>query len=147
GDTVNLAARCESGAKSYGVYTMVTGETRAAALAVKDDIAFRYLDKIVVKGRSQPAVIYEVLGFADEIPPQVKDCLEVYAKGMALYLVRDWNGARAEFTRSADLETHRPGHDAEVETNPSLVMVGRCVAMKIDPPGDDWDGRYVMTSK
>jgi len=27
GDTVNLAARTESGAKAYGVYTMVTNET------------------------------------------------------------------------------------------------------------------------
>src|SRR5699024_6002086 len=31
GDAVNLAARCESAAKNYGVYTMVTGETKAEA--------------------------------------------------------------------------------------------------------------------
>jgi adenylate cyclase len=47
GDTVNLAARCESGAKSYGVYTMVTGETKRAAEAAGNDCVFRFLDKIV----------------------------------------------------------------------------------------------------
>ena len=31
GDTVNLAARCESGAKKFGVYTMCTEDTKRHA--------------------------------------------------------------------------------------------------------------------
>ncbi len=96
GDTVNLAARCESGAKSYGVYTMVTGETRAAALASKGDIVFRYLDKIVVKGRTRPAEIFEVLGFAAELPREAQDCIALYEEGSGKHLARDWGGARAD---------------------------------------------------
>lgn len=147
GDTVNLAARCESGAKSYGVYTMVTGETRAAAIAEKDDIAYRYLDKVVVKGRTLPAEIFEVLGFSAELPQETRDCIEIYTGGIERYLSRDWDGARAAFERSSILEVHRPGLSPGVETNPSLVMIGRCREMKADPPGDDWDGRYIMKSK
>lgn len=147
GDTVNLAARCESGAKSYGVYTMVTGETRAGAVAVKDDIAFRYLDKIVVKGRSQPAEIFEVLGFAAELPQATSDCIGIYEQGIARYLARDWDRAREAFERSAKLEPHQPGILAGCDTNPSLVMIDRAGKMKANPPADDWDGRYVMTSK
>jgi adenylate cyclase len=40
GDTVNLAARSESGAKSYGVYTMITRETKALAARHKHDITY-----------------------------------------------------------------------------------------------------------
>ncbi len=147
GDTVNLAARCESGAKSYGVYTMVTGETRAGAREAKDDITFRYLDKIVVKGRTRPAEIFEVLGFSDDLPQATRDCIAIYEEGIASYLARDWDRARASFDRSAALEPHQPGILAGCDTNPSLVMQERSVSMKLNPPAEDWDGRYVMTSK
>jgi len=147
GDTVNLAARCESGAKSYGVYTMVTGETRLASAAAKDDIAFRYLDKIVVKGRTKPAEIFEVLGFANELSIQTEDCIDLYGSGIERYLARDWDEARAAFEKSAILELSQPGSLPGVYTNPSREMFERCARMKATPPGDDWDGRYVMESK
>ena len=46
GDMVNLGARCESAAKAYGAFCMVTEDTQRAAEATKDDIAYRYLDKL-----------------------------------------------------------------------------------------------------
>lgn len=148
GDTVNLAARCESGAKSYGVLTMVTGETRAAASSARDDILFRYLDKIVVKGRTQPAEVHEVLGFRDELPGGTKDCVEIYLGGIGRYLAREWDAARNAFLRSAALEPSPLGAvPTASDSNPSLVMAERCLRMRENPPGDDWDGRYVMTSK
>jgi len=147
GDTVNLAARCESGAKSYGVYAMVTGETRTAARSVKDDLVYRYLDRTVVKGRSQPVEMYEVLGFADELPTETAQCIEVYSEGIEKYLARDWEGAVAAFERSSRIEPFRPGRIPGVHDNPSLVMIGRCNEMKARPPGEDWDGRYVMKTK
>jgi adenylate cyclase len=147
GDTVNLAARCESGAKSYGVYTMVSGETRLASRNEKDDIAFRYLDKIVVKGRSQPVEMYEVMGFISDLTPEAAGCIEVYSSGIEKYLGRDWDGAVAAFEKSSRLEPFQPGFLPGVHDNPSLVMISRCAEMKVDPPAEDWDGRYVMKSK
>lgn len=147
GDSVNLAARCESGAKSYGVHTMVTGETRTAAMAAKDDIAFRYLDKTVVKGRTQPVEMYEVMGFTADLSAESAGCIEIYSTGIERYLARDWDGAASAFSRSASLEPFRPGLQPGVHENPSLVMIGRCAEMKAAPPGDDWDGRHVMKTK
>lgn len=147
GDTVNLAARCESGAKSYGVYTMVSGDTRLGAMAEKDDIAFRYLDKIVVKGRTRPVEMYEVMGFTSELTHEAVGCIEIYLKGIEKYLARDWDGAVAAFGKSAKLEPFQPGFLPGVQDNPSLVMIGRCAEMKADPPAEDWDGRYIMKSK
>jgi adenylate cyclase len=147
GDNVNLAARCESGAKSYGVYNMVTGDTRRAASAAKDDIAFRFLDKIVVKGRTQPVEMCEVIGYLAELPGEVGGCIELYTGGVAKYLARDWDGARGAFEKASELELYQPGKTPGVHTNPSLVMIARCAEFKADPPDDDWDGRYVMETK
>jgi adenylate cyclase len=140
GDTVNLAARSESGAKSYGVYTMITGETKTLAEKHQDDIAFRYLDKIVVKGRSLPAEVYEVVGFKSELSAATQECLSLFQQGIAAYLSQDWDAARALFERSAKLETHQ-------DSNPSLILIDRCKYMKEHPPGADWDGVYIMKSK
>jgi len=140
GDTVNLAARSESGAKSYGVYTMITGETKTMAEKHKDDIAFRFLDKIVVKGRTLPAEVYELVGFKAELSARTKECLEVFQQGIERYLAQDWDGAKALFERSAKLEIHQAD-------NPSLVLLKRCDALKAAPPAADWDGVYVMKSK
>ena len=102
GDMVNLAARCESGAKAYGAYIMVTEESMKASSEYKDDIQFRYLDKIVVKGRSIPVAMYEVLGFKDEIPTEVKDCLEIYNNAIEQYLAQDFKKAHELFVKAQD---------------------------------------------
>lgn len=140
GDTVNLAARSESGAKSYGVYTMVTGETKTLSEKHQDDITFRFLDRIVVKGRSQPAEVYELVCFTQDLTPEIEECLSIFDKGIAAYQAQKWDAARALFERSARREMHK-------DSNPSLVMIERCDAMKLDPPPADWDGVYVMKTK
>ena len=140
GDTVNLAARTESGAKSDGVYTMVTNETRTLARAVKDDLRFRYLDRLIVKGRTQPVEMFELVDFESRLPPAVRQGLERYDKGIQLYLKRNWDAARAEFLEAAKLER-------SLKENPSIVMSRRCLTFKADPPADDWQGEYVMSTK
>jgi adenylate cyclase len=140
GDTVNLAARSESGAKSYGVYTMITGETKALSQKHRDDITFRFMDRIVVQGRSQPVEVYEVVGFTKEITPETDECLHLFEKGIAAYQAQQWDAAKALFGRSAKREIHQ-------DANPSLVMIDRCDDMKLNPPPADWDGVYVMKTK
>lgn len=147
GDNVNLAARCESGAKSYGVYTMVTEETQRLSVAAKDDIAFRYLDKTVVKGRTLPVGMYEVVGYTAGLATETSDCLDLFARAMEKYLAQDWDGAIQLFTQASALELFQPGKSLAVDTNPSLLMIQRCAAMKANPPGDGWDGVYVMKTK
>jgi adenylate cyclase len=140
GDTVNLAARSESGAKSYGVYTMITSETKTLAQGFKDDITFRFLDRIIVKGRSAPVEMYELVGFDSEITSETQECLSLYKRGMERYHAQDWEGAKALFKRSATREIHQ-------DANPSLVMLKRCDALQAEPPPPDWDGVYVMKTK
>ena len=147
GDMVNLAARCESGAKAYGAYIMITEETKVASEQTRDDIAFRYLDKIVVKGRSQPVAMYEPTGFMRELTQETQDCLDCFRQGIEKYLIQDWDGALNMFEKSKALEPNKPGETPGVKDNPSMILIDRCKIMKENPPGDDWDGVYVMTSK
>ena len=147
GDMVNLAARCESGAKAYGAYIMVTEETKLASEALKDDIAFRYLDMIVVKGRSQPVAMYEPTGFMNELTQETQDCLDCFRQGIDKYLKQDWLGALSLFEKAKELEPNRPGVTPGVKDNPSMILIDRCKVMQENPPGDDWDGVYVMTTK
>ncbi len=147
GDMVNLAARCESGAKAYGAYIMITEETKLASEKTKDDIAFRYLDKIVVKGRSQPVAMYEPTGFMSDLGQETQDCLDCFKQGIDKYLLQDWDGALKMFEKAKGLEPNKPDITPGVKDNPSMILIDRCKVMKENPPGDDWDGVYVMTSK
>ncbi|MEM9227935.1 MAG: adenylate/guanylate cyclase domain-containing protein, partial [Verrucomicrobiota bacterium] len=147
GDNVNLAARCESGAKSAGVYTLVSEETRNQAMTSRKDILFRYLDKWQVKGRSQPVNMYEVVGLRDELDDDTIDCIRRYEHAMKLYFARDWEAAEKAFEAAADIEPFQPERDAGVVINPSRLMAKRCAMMQLNPPAEDWDGVYVMTTK
>ncbi|MDD3180263.1 MAG: adenylate/guanylate cyclase domain-containing protein [Opitutaceae bacterium] len=148
GDNVNLAARMESGAKAYGVYAMITEATKLECEKHGgNQLVFRYLDKIVVKGRSLPVPVFEIMGFDKEVAQQTLDCLGVYARGIERYLAQDWDGASALFEKSAALEPLQPHKTPAIATNPSLVLIERCRYWKENPPDANWDGVFVMKEK
>lgn len=147
GDTVNLAARCESACKSYGVYTMVTGECYDAASASGDEVVFRYLDKIVVKGRSEPARMYEIVCLREALNAQTKECLDIYEGAMEAYLNQAFSHAAKLFEKAAALEPNRKEKNPSCPTTPSEVMLERCQRYQKQAPGEDWDGVYIMESK
>ncbi len=148
GDNVNLAARMESGAKLMGVYTMVTDTTRAECEKHGGDrIVFRFLDKIVVKGRSVPVGVHEIVGLKEDVSAETHLCLALHAQGSERYHAQDWDGAIEFFERSAKLELHQPSKTLAIESNPSLIMIQRCAYMREHPPGANWDGVFVMKEK
>jgi adenylate cyclase len=149
GDNVNLASRMESGGKLLGVYTLITESTKTECekRGGGDRFVFRYVDKILVRGRSQPVAVYEIVGFKEHVSAQTRDCLSIYAQGIERYLAQDWAGALARFERSAALEPNQPQHTPGIVSNPSLVLLARCRHLREHPPGPGWDGVYVMQEK
>ncbi len=148
GDNVNLAARMESGAKLLGVYTMVTDATKSECERHgAGRLVFRFLDKIVVKGRSHPVGVHEIVGFAEDVDQQTLECLGIYAQGVERYLAQDWAAALVRFERSAALEPRQPEKMPGIATNPSLVLLERCRQLQAHPPEPGWDGVYVMKEK
>ena len=148
GDNVNLAARMESGAKSWGAYTMVTESTRAACVEHGGDrVVFRSLGRIVVMGRSKPVPIFEIVGLKENVDQPTRDCIALFEQALVRYYARDWDGAIALFKQSVELEPNQPGKTPGVKTNPSLVYIGIAEDYKLEPPEENWDGVYVMKEK
>ncbi len=126
---------------------MVSEATKLACETHGDRLVFRYLDRIVVKGRTKPVPVYEIVGLKEDITATTAEGLSLFAQGVERYLAQDWDGAAAIFKRSSELEPNVPGKTPGVESNPSLVLLGRCSEMKAHPPGSDWDGTFTMKSK
>lgn len=149
GDNVNLAARMESGAKSWGAFNMVSQATRdrCEAAVGGDEIVFRPLGRIKVAGRTQPVPIHEISGVRAEMTAQHLECLARFGAGLEKYHRQDWEGAAEEFTASALLEPLQPERDAGVKANPSTVYQRIVQEMAAKPPGAEWDGVYVMAGK
>lgn len=145
GDAVNLAARLESGAKQYGVYTLCSQET----LDMTDgSIITRQVDLLRVMGKSEPVAIHEILCLKDEVDEKMSKLLDAFSKGYLAYREMKWDAAASFFDQSLELEPFygQPG----VVTCPSIVMKERCADYKENPPvepGEKWDGVYTATSK
>jgi adenylate cyclase len=148
GDNVNLAARMESGAKSWGAYTMCTEATKVSCERDGGDrVVFRPLGRIVVKGRSTAVPIYEVVGLKENISESTRSCIQIFEQGLGRYYARDWEAALACFEKSKDLEPNQPGVTPGVSSNPSRVYLNIVKRYQIAPPPESWEGEYVMTEK
>ncbi len=148
GDDVNLAARMESGAKSWGVYIMCTAATKAACETHGGDrIVFRPLGRIVVKGRAQATPIYEIVGLKETVDDRTRECLAIFDQGLERYYRQDWVGAIAQFEQSSALEPFQPDPATGVASNPSLIYLKIISEYQKHPPGPNWDGVYVMSEK
>ena len=147
-DDVNIAARMESGAKAWGVYTMCTEATRSECEKVEPGrVLFRALGRIVVKGRATPVPIFELVALSENATGANRECISIFEQGLARYYARDWDGAVAFFRRSEVLEVNGPGRTTGAKTNPSLVYLDIVAAYRADPPPQDWDGVYHMKEK
>jgi adenylate cyclase len=69
GDAVNLGSRLESLNKQYSTRIIISDATRAA---LPDRYILRPLGEVVVKGKTQPVAIFEVVGRADAVSPVMK---------------------------------------------------------------------------
>lgn len=142
GDSVNLAARCESVGKFYGVYTVISGSTYLAARQSLPDLYCRKLDRIVVKGRTQPVDIYELW---DGVVPRetIADCWARYEMALEAHLAEDWAPALAGFEAAAALEPQQGGGDV----SPSTVLAARCREFIQGGVPEGWDGAFQLPDK
>jgi adenylate cyclase len=148
GDNVNIAARMESGAKSWGVYTMCTDSTRNECERIEPGrVVFRTLGKIVVKGRKQPLPIHELAALKEDAPDSLRECIAIFQHGLEKYYARDWDGAIGLFRKSELLEPNGVGRAPGSTNNPSLVYIGIAEGYREEPPPPDWIGVFEMKEK
>jgi adenylate cyclase len=134
GDQVNLASRLEGATKQYGVDILISHTTYEA---VKKSFLCREVDWLRVKGKKQGVQVYELLseGFTDS---KRRHLAETFSAGYQLYRARQFQEALAQF-------------EAALQADPNDVVsqlyIQRSQEFIGNPPPEDWDGIYTMTSK
>ncbi len=141
GDVVNTAARLEASAKQYGIYIQTTMPT--LEMAGPDKFEWRQIDKVRVMGKTASVEAVEIMALKGELPDELLRLKDIFHAGLELYRAQEWDAATAKFQESDALEEVFPKRP----TTPSKVYIERCGHFKANPPGDDWDGVWVLTVK
>ena len=131
-DAVNLASRLEGANKFYGT-TVIASETTVALTG--EAFAWRELDAIRVKGRTQALKIYQLLALSAGLTSSQETSIANYADGLAQWRAREFDRAAQYFSRSADIDRAAALFatlDREVDLN---------------PPGEDWDPIRTLQEK
>lgn len=136
GDGVNLASRLESACKQYRTKILISEYTLRK---LRGTYRTREVDRVIVKGKKAPVGVYEVLDYHDERSfPNLMDVVQRFRDGLSLYRESRWDDALSAF-------------EAALRYNPNdtaaSVYVQRCLYLKENPPPENWDGVWVMTSK
>jgi len=135
GDAVNVASRLEGRTKAYGVGILVGEATRNRV----QDVVFREIDRVKVKGKDEAITIYEPLGTEAGLEGEAsRDERHLWGEMLHAYRARDWD--------AADMSL---GH--LLALNPGCALYGiylqKVQDRRRNPPPSDWDGVTVFDEK
>jgi adenylate cyclase len=138
GDDVNLASRLEGQSKGYGVKIVIGPRTREQA----PEFAAIELDLIKVKGKTEAVRIYALLGSADDAESTAfKELSSGWSGVLAAYRAQQWDEAEKKLKQLA------PSAAAYGLGKLLHLYEERIAHFRAEPPGKDWDGVFVATSK
>ena len=135
GDPVNLASRLEGLNKEYSTSIIIS---QTVLNELPDEFTYRLLDIVVVKGKTEPVPIYELVSRKGDVTGSDSEFLEMFGKAVNSYLEKDWEKALFRFEKLLGL---RPDDQA------CKIFIERCREYRDNPPGHDWAGEYVFLHK
>ncbi|MEE8575429.1 MAG: adenylate/guanylate cyclase domain-containing protein, partial [Thermodesulfobacteriota bacterium] len=136
GDGVNLAARLESACKQYSARILISENTFKR---LRGTYRIRDIDDVVVKGKTEPVGVYEVLDYhTKDSFPNLMEVVNHFKDGRAFYRDGDFDKAITSYEKSLSLHP---------EDHLSRTYIERCEFLKANPPKEEWKGVWVMTSK
>ena len=133
GDSVNLGSRIESLTKNYGVDIIVSEFTKAQT----QDMIYRELDTVRVKGKDKPVTIFEPIGTAEQLTRETLDELDLYSEALKHYRNQDWVLAETQLNSLTKTVPH-PLYE---------LYLARIKQFKKTPPDKNWVGVYTYDSK
>lgn len=136
GDAVNLGSRLEGLSKVYGAKIVVSEFTKQAA----PEFLYRPLDKVRVKGKSQPIAIYEPLDLKSQANIEDTKNAVLLEQAFVHYAQMQWSSALEV------LQQLQAQNRIEYETIIGLYMQ-RIEHFQEQPPEEGWDGVYTFTNK
>ena len=102
----------------------------------------REVDLVVVKGKTVPIGLYEVLDYHTEASfPHLMDVLSLFKDGLIKYRQMNWDAAEAQFHQCLALNPH----DAV-----STMYLERCAILRNTPPetiDGKWNGVWGLEGK
>jgi adenylate cyclase len=139
GDTVNVASRLEGRTKDYRI-PIVIGE--ATAQKAQERFTAMEIDRIQVKGKTQPETVFTILGHAElGRDPNFQELQELTTKMLRYYREQNW-------TQALDIiETCRKAAEGFGVGALYHMYAERIEAFRRDPPPPDWNGVYEAESK
>ena len=137
GESVNLAARLEGANKFYGTKVLVSEFTVKEMKT--NSSRLRDIDLMQVKGKDIPVTVYEALGYhTPESFPNMEETLQAFEEGLRRYRDADWPTA---------IKLFETAHAANPADRVSEIYLERSSHYHANPPGDDWNGVWVLTEK
>ena len=135
GDGVNLAARLESACKQYNARILISDFTFKK---LKGTYRIRYIDDVVVKGKTEPVGVHEVLDYHSEKTfPNLMDVVNHFNEGRKKYISGNFDQAITSFKECLKINS---------EDKLSETYIDRCNQLISEKP-KNWDGVWVMKSK
>lgn len=134
GDAVNLGSRLEGLTKEYGATVIVSESIKEAV----PEFEYLELDMVRVKGKDRPVTIYQPLGFSVELDKAVRSEAKRFSQALKMYRQRDWDTAEREIFNLSTLNALRKVYK---------LYLDRIMYFRNNPPGDNWDGVFVYTTK
>ncbi|EAR62372.1 CHASE2 domain-containing protein [Neptuniibacter caesariensis] len=134
GDSVNLASRLEGLTKYYGVPLLVSGELASQV----PEYLYRKLDRVQVKGRTEPVDILEPICLLEKAEKFLLDGVELFSEARDHYQSQQWQKAKECF---AEYLKHYPSDEM------SKIYIDRITEFEREAPGEGWCGVYSHTSK
>jgi adenylate cyclase len=136
GDGVNIASRLESACKAYSARILISENTRKM---LRGTYRIRDVDQVIVKGKTEPVYVYEVLDYHnDETFPEMMDVISYFGEGITYYRNRNFEKSILRFEEA-------------LRRNPSdklsQTYTDRCRLLLDNPPPENWHGVWEMHEK
>lgn len=135
GDEVNLASRLEGLNKTYGTRIIVSQNT---VNQIPNDFSLRILDYVVVKGKTLPVTIYELVAEKGDVTAIDLEHVKIFNKSIELYKNKSWDEA---IELLEGLLIDRPTDQA------IQIILKRCYLFKENPPSAKWKGEFIFKEK
>ncbi|MEL7332065.1 MAG: response regulator, partial [Cyanobacteria bacterium J06560_2] len=136
-DNVNLTARLESLTKLYGVSMVVSGHA-LSLLSDPERYHTRFLDRVVVKGRTDAIDLYQVIeGESDGVIAQIEQTKEIFSSAIAYYQAGEFGLSKSCFE---EILQQTP------EDKTARLYCDRLTILISTPP-EHWDGAWKLTQK
>jgi two-component system sensor histidine kinase ChiS len=130
-DAVNTASRIEGLTKRYGSSTTISEEVMAH-LADPEKYHYRFVDKVLVKGKDTPITVFEIFdGDPENVVTLKKETKGGFEEGLGLYYDRKFAEASVRFNQVLEKNP---------EDKAALIYLKRCASYMIQGVPADWTG-------